>query len=134
MTYPAITSWYASLDKPAFTPPNGLFGPVWTVLYALMGVALYLVWTSTRRQDAKHTAFVAFGVQLVLNVLWSVVFFGLQRPDMALMIIVALWAAIAITIYFMLPVSRKAAYLMAPYLAWVTFAAALNIGIVSLNG
>jgi len=131
-TFPAIPNWYASLDKPWFNPPNSIFGPVWTVLYTLMGMSLYLVWTATYK-GSKRAAFTWFGVQLVLNSLWSIVFFGLQQLWPAVAVIAALWLSIAATMYFFWPISRRAVYLLVPYITWVTFASALNIAVASLN-
>jgi benzodiazapine receptor len=132
VTYPSITSWYADLTKPFFNPPNWIFGPVWTVLYTLMGVSLYLVWTSKNKQPRRR-AFALFGTQLVLNVLWSVAFFGLHWPFVAVLVIVALLAAIVATMMSFWPFSKRAAYLLIPYLLWVSFAMALNISISILN-
>lgn len=131
-TFPAIPNWYAGLDKPWFNPPNSIFGPVWTVLYTLMGMSLYLVWTA-KTKHSKRAAYAWFGVQLVLNSLWSIVFFGLQQLWPAVAVIVLLWLSIAATIYFFWRISRRAAYLLLPYIAWVTFATALNISIAVLN-
>lgn len=131
-TSPNINSWYAHLDKPVFNPPNWLFGPVWTLLYILMGVALYLVWTK-RTKTPKRTAYVWFGVQLVFNTLWSVVFFGLHAPLAAIGIIAVMIVSIVCTMRYFWPISRPASYLFAPYLAWVLFATCLNIAIAVLN-
>jgi tryptophan-rich sensory protein len=131
-TFPAIPNWYASLDKPWFNPPNSIFGPVWTVLYTLMGISLYLVWTAKTKQS-KRRAYIFFGVQLVLNSLWSIVFFGLQQLWPAVAVIAGLWLAIAATMYFFWPISRRAVYLLLPYIAWVTFASILTISIAALN-
>jgi benzodiazapine receptor len=119
------SAWYASLDKPPWTPPGWVFAPVWTALYAAMGVAAWLVW---RRGSwrAQATPLAAFLVQLALNFAWSLIFFGLQRPGWALADIAALWVLIAVTIRLFARVDRRAAWLLAPYLAWVTFAMALN--------
>jgi tryptophan-rich sensory protein len=129
-TYPNIGTWYAGLDKPALNPPNWVFGPVWTTLYIAMAIALYLYWGS---KGTSRTGFVAFGIQLALNILWSVVFFGLHSPAGGLGIIAALWLAIAATIYLFGKASRPSAYLLVPYLAWVSFATYLNAGIALLN-
>ncbi len=132
-TVSAIPTWYAALHKPALSPPNGVFGPVWTTLYVLMGVAAFLVWRSGWNRKDVRRALVAFGIQLGLNALWSVVFFGLHNPAAALAEIGLLWAAIAWTIVLFWRVSRPAAVLLAPYLVWVSFAAYLNFGIWMLN-
>lgn len=131
-TVPNIPTWYAQLDKPWFNPPNWVFGPVWSTLYLLMGIALYLVWTA-KTKDSKKRAYSIFGAQLVLNLLWSVVFFGLHQSWLAVVVIVALWITIALTIREFAKFSRPAAWLLVPYIAWVTFASALNIAVAVLN-
>lgn len=131
-TTPNIPTWYAQLDKPWFNPPNWVFGPVWSTLYLMMGVALYLVWT-TKSKLSKTRAFVLFGIQLTLNTLWSVVFFGLHQPWAAVVVIVLLWIAIILAIREFAKFSRVAAWLLVPYVAWVTFASCLNIAIAILN-
>lgn len=125
-TFPAITGWYATLVKPTFSPPNYLFGPVWTFLYFLMGVALYLVWI--RKGDLKW-----FWVQLILNSLWSIIFFGLRSPALALIEIFFLWFTIVLTIKSFMKVYKPAASLLFPYLLWVSFASVLNFSIWVLN-
>lgn len=134
VTAPAISAWYAALDKPGFTPPGWLFGPAWTLLYLLMGIALYLVWREPRRDGPKKQALAAFAAQLVLNTAWSFIFFGLKAPGPALAEIIVLWVAIAATIVLFRRVSRPAALLMLPYIFWVTFATALNYEIWRFNG
>lgn len=124
--------WYDTLSKPFFTPPDRLFGPVWTALYAAMAVAGWLVWRR-RNETNVRPALALFGIQLFLNMMWSVVFFGLQSPGLGLFEILVLWAAILLTIFALAMVSRVAGWLLVPYLAWVTFAAALNAGIWLLN-
>ncbi len=131
-TMPAIPTWYASLRKPAWTPPPWLFGPVWSALYVMMGVAVWLVWRRVGF-SGDGVAFIAFGVQLVLNAAWSVIFFGMRRPMAAFVEIIALWLAIACTIVLFGQVDMLAASLLVPYLAWVTFAAALNHAIARQN-
>lgn len=130
-TQPAIEGWYQALNKPFFTPPNAIFGPVWTILYILMGVALYLVWVSKGKQKQKAITF--FFIQLGLNFLWSVFFFAMENPLLALGNIIALWVVIALTIKYFYPISYTAAYLLIPYLAWVSFATILNASIFLLN-
>jgi len=130
-TSSAIPTWYANLAKPDFNPPNWLFGPAWTVLYILMGIALYLVWTSSK--EDKKFAYVAFCVQLVLNALWSIIFFGAHEFGWAFLEIAILWLAILTTIIAFYRVSKPAAYLLIPYILWVTFAAILNYGVWKLN-
>lgn len=126
---PSIPTWYARLRKPRFNPPSRVFGPVWSVLYALMGVAFALV--VSERVDAL--AISVFALQLVLNALWTIVFFGARRIRRALVVIVALWLSILATILAFWPLSITAALLLVPYLAWVSFAALLNARIAQLN-
>lgn len=125
--------WYGTLDKPFFTPPASVFGPVWTVLYLSMAVSAWLVWRR-RGFSGARAAMALFSAQLMLNLLWSVIFFGLEAPGLALVEIVALWTAILLTILAFSKISRPAGWLLVPYLAWVTFATALNAGIWWLNG
>lgn len=132
-TAASVTDWYPSLAKPPFNPPAWVFGPVWTALYAMMGVALYLVWRQGWQRPDVRAAMLLFAVQLVLNGLWSVLFFGLRSPALAFAEILALWAAIAATAAAFRSVAPAAALLMLPYLAWVTFAAVLNGSIWWLN-
>lgn len=131
-TFDAIPGWYATLVKPDFSPPNWVFGPVWTTLYAMMGMAAYLVYRHIGSTGAKQTLLV-FGGQLALNALWSIIFFGMRSPDLAFACIIALLAAIAATICLFWKISRNAALLMVPYLLWVLFATALNYQIWMLN-
>ena len=128
-----VNGWYTTIEKPFFTPPSWLFGPAWTVLYVLMGIAFWRVWRLAPAGEARNRALLLFGVQLVLNALWSLIFFQWRQPLLALVEIVALWIAIALTIRAFRPLDRAAAWLLAPYLAWVTFATALNAGMVVLN-
>ncbi|MEK7103066.1 MAG: TspO/MBR family protein [Patescibacteria group bacterium] len=132
-TVSQIPTWYAGLMKPPLNPPGWIFGPVWTILYALMGIALYLVWKSNATQKDKQRALVIFGVQLFLNVIWSIIFFGLHSPAFALVDIMAMWCAIVATIIVFGKISRSAAYLLVPYLLWVTFAGYLNYVVWMLN-
>jgi len=131
-TVRGVREWYPGLAKPVFNPPDWVFGPVWTVLYLLMGVAAWLVWR--RRDEAKvGLPLVWFGLQLVLNGLWSVLFFGMRSPAAAGVEILVLWVAIGATIQAFRRVSVPAAVLMAPYWAWVSFAAVLNFAIWMMN-
>ena len=130
-TMASLGSWYAGLAKPSWNPPSWLFGPVWTVLYAMMAVAGWLVWR--RGGAASQLALRCFAGQLVMNVSWSAVFFGLQLPGLAFIEILALWVAIAATLVTSWKVSRAAGFLLAPYLLWVSFAAVLNFAIWRLN-
>jgi len=133
VTDPGFSSWYAALEKPGFTPPGWVFGPVWTILYLLMGVAAFLVWQRGLGSRLVRTALASFLVQLVLNAAWSPVFFGLHRIGLALGIVVLLWVAIALTMYWFFRVSRPAGMLLVPYLLWVSFATVLNASIWHLN-
>jgi len=132
-TRQAIPTWYATLEKPAFNPPNWLFAPVWTLLYLLMGVAAFLVWRKGLENRQVRIALIVFLVQLVLNALWSVVFFGLESPLYGMVVIVALWVVILFTVLKFYRISLAASVLMWPYLLWVTFAAVLNSSIWLLN-
>ena len=134
-TFPSILTWYVFLNKPIFTPPNWVFGPVWIVLYLLMGVSLYLVWKEKDaiKSNERNAGLWYFWAQLVLNVLWSVVFFGGHSLIGGLIIIVFLWVAIFLTIINFLKVNKIAGYLLIPYFAWVSLATILNISLVILN-
>lgn len=129
----AIDTWYATLNKPFFNPPNWLFGPVWTLLYLMMGISLYLVWTTKIDKEKKRQAITFFFIQLGLNVLWSILFFGLKSPSVALLGIIFLWISICLTIKKFLKASKLAGWLLVPYLAWVSFATVLNLSILLLN-
>jgi benzodiazapine receptor len=130
-TFSSIPTWYAALVKPSFSPPSWIFGPVWTVLYALMGISLYLIWM---KGYSKHkSAVLIFFIQLALNFIWTPAFFGLHQLLLALIIIILLWIEIFITIRKFYRISKTAAYLLIPYLLWVSFATALNFAILILN-
>jgi translocator protein len=128
-TTPNIANWYANLAKPAWTPPDWVFGPVWSILYLSMAVAAWLVW----RQGNATVPMTLFGIQLAANAAWSWLFFGLHSPGAALIDIVLLWAAIAATTIAFWRRSRLAGILFLPYLAWVSFAVALNCAIWRWN-
>lgn len=132
-TAPSISTWYASLQKPSFAPPNWLFAPVWTTLFALMGISLYLVWDKGLKNKEVKNGLLIFGVQLFLNVLWSFLFFGLHSPFYGFIGITFLWIAIAITIFKFHTISKNAALLLLPYIIWVSIAAVLNYYIFILN-
>jgi translocator protein len=140
-TSESVSTWYQTIEKPSFSPPNWLFGPVWTTLYVMMGISLFLIWRATTstatfptaRHNRKIAAFIAFGSQLILNVLWSFIFFGLRSPQFAFAEIVILLISIVVTIVVFYKISRLAAVLMMPYAAWVTFASFLNLQIWLLN-
>ena len=131
-TMMSIWTWYALLRKPSFTPPDAVFAPVWTLLFALMGIAVFLVWQRRKQIDVRWPL-VAFGLQLCLNVAWSVVFFGMRNIAGGFVDIVALWCMILGTIIIFWRDSRPAAWLLMPYLAWVTFAMFLNYQLLVLN-
>lgn len=132
VTASSVDSWYPGLNKPSWNPPNSVFGPVWTMLYILMALSAWIVWRR-RETDDIRTAMVLFCTQLALNAAWSLVFFGLRQPGFAAFEIVLLWLSIAATIRAFGRISKTAAWLLAPYLGWVTFAAALNFSIWRLN-
>ncbi|HVM49550.1 MAG TPA: TspO/MBR family protein [Candidatus Acidoferrum sp.] len=124
--------WYAMLKKPSWNPPAWIFGPVWTTLYAMMAVAAWLVW-KRGGFAARRIPLALFLAQLVLNAAWTPLFFGLHQLGFACAEIVSLWLLIAATLAAFRPLSRAAAWLLAPYLAWVSFAAALNFAVWRLN-
>jgi benzodiazapine receptor len=132
-TTPAIPTWYKSLKKPSFTPPNSAFGPVWITLYLLMGIAVFLVWREGLSQEGVIIAFIVFWVQLILNILWSVIFFGLRSLFGGMVVILLLWIAILVNIILFFGVSPIAGGLLIPYIIWVSIAANLNIQIWRLN-
>lgn len=131
-TTPAIPTWYKTLNKPFFTPPNWIFSPVWIILFIMMGISLFFVWRESGRPGFKP-ALLFFFLQLILNVFWSIAFFGLRSPWLGLMDIVALWIAIFLTIRYFLRVSKFAGVLLIPYLVWVSLATLLNFSIWILN-
>jgi len=132
-TTPSIGTWYAGIIKPTFNPPNWIFAPVWTALFLLMGISLYLVWLKKFSGVNIREGVIIFGIQLALNVFWSVIFFGLHSPSWAFAVLVILWLAILVTIMKFYPISRWAAWLLLPYILWVSFAGVLNYSIASLN-
>lgn len=132
-TTPKISTWYQGLVKPSFNPPNYLFGPVWTVLFIMMGLALFIVWQKGISVKKVQVGIFLFCGQLVLNIFWSIIFFGLERPWFAFMEIIVLWLAIAATARQFFQINRTAGYLFLPYLLWVSFAAVLNFYIWRLN-
>jgi tryptophan-rich sensory protein len=127
-----IPTWYAALEKPFFNPPNWVFGPVWTALYTLIGVSLYLVWIKETKQPKKR-AYVFFGIQIVLNALWSIVFFGLHQTWGGLIVIVTLVASTVYTLKLFSALSKASSKLLIPYVLWISFATCLNLGIALLN-
>ena len=155
-TFPQINSWYNGLNKPSFNPPNWIFGPVWTILFVLMGISLYLVWMKKwepknkiggNKRKAwnslsqkfftgswrKANIVLIFSTQLILNVLWSVIFFGMHSLNTSFCVVLMLWIAILFTIINFYRVSKVAALILVPYILWVSFAAVLNFSILFLN-
>lgn len=155
-TTPAISGWYTYLEKPGFNPPNWVFAPAWATLFLLMGISLYLVWDKKWKVEVPEedlaekswnpistklwigswreaNVIIIFSLQLVLNILWSVIFFGLGEPGIAFFEILMLWFAILYTIVNFHKISRAAAYLLLPYLAWVSFASVLSFFVWTLN-
>lgn len=131
-TAPNIATWYVTLVKPGFTPPGWLFGPVWLTLYTLMGIAAYLIWRQRRHEAARFSLWL-YGVHLLINAFWSVIFFGLHDIAMAVLVIVALWVMIAILVVLFGRQNKIAGYLLWPYLAWVSYAAVLNAALWIFN-
>jgi len=132
-TYPSIQTWYATVRKPDFTPPNWVFAPVWIILFVLMGISAYLIWIKGLENKNIRIALLIFGIQLVLNGLWSFLFFGLQSPLYAFFEVIILWLVILLTITKFSKISKTAGLLLIPYIIWVSFAAILNFYIVRLN-
>jgi translocator protein len=128
-----IPTWYASLNKPWFNPPNWVFGPVWITLYTMMGISAYLIWNRGISKKEVKLALGIFGVQLILNALWSIIFFGLKSPVYGIPVIALLWIFIALSIASFYRLSKPAALLLVPYICWVSFAALLNLFIWILN-
>ncbi|MEQ1517468.1 MAG: TspO/MBR family protein [Usitatibacteraceae bacterium] len=126
-------SWYAALEKPSFNPPSWLFAPVWTLLYVAMGTAAWRIWRLSPSVE-RTWALRNFGVQLLLNAAWSPMFFGAHSLGGGLFVIVCMLIAIAVTIQSFHPLDKPAAWLLAPYLAWVSFATLLNVALLTLNG
>lgn len=133
MTITGPGSWYATLQKPFFTPPNWVFAPMWITLFVLMGIALYLIWESGFQNPDVKVALGIFSVQFFLNVIWSFLFFGLRSPLLGFIDILFLWVMIASTIRAFYRVKKSASYLLIPYIAWVTLASALNGAIYFMN-
>lgn len=133
-TTEGVNGWYAAAAKPSFNPPNWIFAPVWTTLYILMGIALYLVWKSGADKAIKQQAIILFAVQLTLNFFWSFIFFAQQQTGWALAEIMVMWVAILFTILWFGKISPAAAWLLVPYICWVSFAMVLNYSIWKLNG
>jgi benzodiazapine receptor len=132
ITAASVNDWYRDLHKPVFTPPDWVFGPVWTVLYLMMAAA-GLVWAARDREDVC-CPLAAFGLQLAANFMWTVLFFGLHRPFLAFLDLLVLWVLVGITTLHFFEASRPAGWLMVPYWIWVSYAAVLNLAILALSG
>lgn len=132
-TSQSVSGWYTTIQKPWFNPPNWIFGPVWTLLYVLMGVSFFLIWTSEVDVYQKNKAMILFAAQLTVNFLWSYFFFYRQQPAWALVDIVLMWMLILLTIVSFGKISSLSAWLLVPYISWVSFAGVLNYSIWSLN-
>ncbi len=132
-TSSGVNGWFAVANKPWFNPPNWIFAPVWTTLYILMGIALFLVWRSNAEKNIKQAAIMLFAVQLTLNFFWSIIFFKLQQPGWAFAEIIFMWLMILLIILWFGKISPAAAWLLVPYISWVSFAAILNYSIWHLN-
>src|ERR1044072_5163588 len=133
VTFEAIPGWYITLEKPFFAPPNWIFGPVWIILYFLMGVSLYIVWENELKSKTRNIFFVVFGIQLILNTLWSSLFFGFRSPLLGLIDVLILDAMVGVTIIYAKRVSKYAAMLSIPYMVWIIIASVLNYAILVLN-
>jgi benzodiazapine receptor len=132
-TFKAIPTWYAGLKKPPYTPPNWVFGPVWTTLYILMGISVFLIWQKGLPINSVILAFTLFWVQLTFNALWSIIFFGMKSKGGGVIIIIVLWLLIIATMITSFRVSGWAGALLVPYIIWVSIASYLNIGVWLLN-
>ena len=128
-----IPGWYQTINKPTWNPPSWLFGPVWTTLYVMMGIALFLIWKSDASQSVKKTAIILFAVQMLLNFFWSFIFFNQHQIGWAVVEIITMWVFILLTIFAFAPISKTAAWLLVPYISWVSFATILNYTIWQLN-
>jgi tryptophan-rich sensory protein len=136
LTRSSVSSWYPTLHKPSWNPPNWIFGPVWTILYGLMAISLWLIWLKQKEgseQKSFQLAYILFGLQLFLNCLWSGLFFWMQNPALALIDILLLWVVLLLTIIEFHKHSPLAAFLLVPYFLWITYAVTLNAAIWNLN-
>jgi len=132
-TASGVNGWYRTIQKPSWNPPNAVFAPVWTTLYILMGIALYLVWNDKASEETKRPVITFWVGQLVLNALWSFLFFSQHAIGLALVEIIVLWFAILITIFLFARIRKAAAWLLVPYISWVSFASLLNFALWQLN-
>lgn len=131
-TMSSVKGWYQTINKASFNPPSWVFAPVWTTLFVMMGVSVSIIWLS-EKNEGRSKALKVFFVQLVLNTLWSIIFFGLKNPPLAFIEIIVLWFAILYTIILFRKINRKAACLLIPYILWVSFATVLTLSVVLLN-
>ena len=132
-TTSAIPTWYAALEKPSFSPPNWLFGPVWISLYILMGISIYLIWQRIEENKKTRRAMWLFWINLFFNASWSIIFFGLHNPGLAFVNIIIIWLLIIILMFKFWPINKWSTYLLIPYFIWVSFASVLNYFIWYLN-
>ncbi len=133
-TSKSVSTWYLTINKPSFTPPNWLFAPVWIGLFLLMGISLFLVWSHLAvALQERRRALTIFFIQLFFNILWSVMFFGLKSPLLGFIVIIVLWILILLTIIKFFKISKPAGWLLIPYILWVSFATILNLAILILN-
>jgi len=134
-TSSSVSDWYLTLNKPSLNPPSWVFGPVWSILFILMGIALYLVYVSNDKHKSKtrNIALGFFTIQLILNIIWSFLFFAMKNPLYAFIEIILLWLAIVLTMVYSYRVDRKTFWFLIPYLLWVSFASYLNYSILFLN-
>jgi len=131
-TTPNISTWYAFINKPSFSPPNWLFAPAWTLLYILMAISAFLIWQERDNLKTKQ-ALTFYGIQLILNTLWSIIFFGMHNPGLASLEIIILWLFILITLIKFYKINKTAGLLFIPYLLWVSFASILNLFVWMIN-
>lgn len=132
-TMEGVNGWYRTINRPSWNPPDYVFAPVWTTLYILMGIALYLIWVSPAPKAKKNKAITLFAIQLTLNFFWSYIFFSAHKIGWAFVEIVVLWLFILFTIFSFASINKKAAWLLVPYISWVSFAAILTYTVWTLN-
>ena len=132
-TVSSISTWYSTLQKPSFNPPNWIFGPMWVFLYFLMGISIYLVWQNIKENKKVKNAMILFWIHLFFNSIWSIIFFGLKNPELAFLNIIIIWLFIIVLIFKFWKINKLSSYLLIPYLFWVSFASILNYYIWYLN-
>ena len=123
------SDWY-KINRPSFTPPNYVFAPIWTILYILVAISLYLLWTNSKNKKQKRNILIIFGINLVLNASWSILFFGLKMPALAFVDIILMLFTIVLMVYYSDKINKTASYLLLPYFFWVCFASVLNAGFI----